>query len=189
VLVPILGAVAATVLVALVLTAHYGLRLIAYSLFLASVGLLGTLAAVVAAAGWLFTPGILPTQVVSLALFTGPFAAIAVVVGYAIFAASHGRELRQHDDERLLGNMLVVASLLALAAAAWIVQKPRASLITIQTARPAIVDATVTAASELATEVSGGQTSPAKARVNLRTNRRAGAAVDHVNVSLRTPNE
>ncbi len=167
---PTYGGAAAVVLVAFVVTASYGLRTIAYSLMLASVGLLGALVALLASMVAMFSPGLAPSYLVAGALFVGPFAVIGAVAGYALFAGLHGRERRQHDDERLLGNLLLLAAVLALGAGVWIVRKPRASLTSIQSMRPALAEPVEDAARELAIGFQGQAWVPAASSLPLRSN-------------------
>lgn len=178
---------AAAVLVALVLTAGHGLRLVSYSLFLACVGLAATLSSVVGAMVSMFAPGLGPGSIITIALFIGPYATLAAVAGYALFAAAHGRLLRRHDDERLLGNLLLVAAVLAVGAGAWIAQKPTAPLVSIQGRRAALAEPMRDEARELGVELSGGHLPPARPILPVRTTSRGGAAVDHVHVPLRSP--
>lgn len=180
------GGAAGAVLVALVLTASHGLRLVAYSLFLASIGLTALLLSLVGAMVSMFAPGLGPGVVITIALFIGNYAAIAAVAGYALFAAAHGRTLRAHDDERLLGNLLLVAAVLVVGAGAWIANKPTAPLVSIQNRRANLAEPLRDEAREMGVELVGGHRPAASVVVPLRTTTRGGAAVGHVDVPLPT---
>jgi serine/threonine-protein kinase len=175
------GGAAVAGIVVLVVTLVYALRLGSYGLYLASAGIAVTVVGLGGALVIHSAPGLVPANVVTVSLLAAPYAAMTAVAGFVLFAFGHGRELRDHDDERLLGNVLLVAALLGAGALAWMVRSPRASLVAIQRTPPPLAAPVREEVRAVAADLQGGRI-PAVRPLPLRANDVRGRGIGHVTV-------
>lgn len=178
------GGAALGVVVAFLITLTLGLRAVSYALFLASAGLALTAASLGAALVVHGAPGLVPANVVTIALFIGPYAAMAAIVGFVLFAALHGKERREHEDERMLGTLLILCAVLGLAAGGWVARRPLPQLGRIQAMGSPFAEPLRQEVRRFAIDMRA-RLPPVPPSLPLRTTERGGAAVGHVNVQLR----
>ncbi len=122
---------------------------------------------------------------------------VVTMVGYVLFTFTHGRELRRHEDERLLGTILLVLGVLGVGTIGWTVRRPGVSVVTIQAIRSPYAEPTREVVRRFSVDIRGGHLPPAPPPVGnakeqrralpLRTTHRGAAAMGHVSVESQKP--
>ena len=111
--------IAAGSLVATVAIAIAGIKRVAFSLLLATLGYAAVTLGAVAALGLVAAPGVVPPTVTKIGFLAAPWGAIVGCAGLAAFATATARDLRSDPDLGWLAIPSSIGAVVCLGAAGW----------------------------------------------------------------------
>lgn len=113
--------IAAGALVATSVIAIAGMKRVAFSLLLATLGFVAVTSGAIAALGVVTAPGVVPPMVTKIGFLAAPWGAVVGCVGLAAFAAATARDLRSEPDVGWLAIPAGIGAIVCLGAAGWMV--------------------------------------------------------------------
>ena len=107
--------------IATVSVAIAGMKRVAFSLLLATLGYVAVTLGAAAALGVIAAPGLLPPTVTKIGFLAAPWGAIVGCLGLATFAASTARDFRSDTDVGWLAIPSGIGAVVCVGAAGWMI--------------------------------------------------------------------